>query len=145
MPETGDAPGTTRAAGGTAAHSGARRALLAGALFGATGVVAGAFGAHALRTRLAPEVLAVFETAARYQLLHALALVAAATAARLWPGRWAAAAAWLLGSGILLFSGSLYLLVFTGERLFGAITPLGGLLLILGWLALAMAALRSRD
>jgi len=130
-------------AGQAGAGRGARLALAAGALFGASGVAAGAFGAHALRARLAPDLLAVYETAARYQLLHALALVGAATVARLWPGRWASAASWLLGAGILLFSGSLYLLVFTGVPLFGAITPLGGTLLVLGWLALAMAARRG--
>ncbi len=122
-----------------------RLASVAGALYGASGVAAGAFGAHGLRERLAPDLLAVFETAARYQMLHALALLAAASVARQWPGRWADGAAWLLGIGIVLFSGSLYLLVFTGERLFGAVTPLGGILLILGWLAMALAPLRSRD
>jgi len=119
-------------------------AVVAGALIGGSGVLAGAFGAHALRGQLDPERLAVFETAARYQLLHALALFCAAGVAHAWPGRWADAAAALLGLGIVLFSGSLYLLVFTGERLFGAVTPLGGSLLILGWLALALAPLTRR-
>jgi uncharacterized membrane protein YgdD (TMEM256/DUF423 family) len=121
----------------------ARRASVAGALFGGSGVAAGAFGAHALRARLAPEMLGVFETAARYQLLHALALFAAAWVAVQWPGRWANAAVALLCAGIILFSGSLYLLVLTGDHLFGALTPLGGGLLILAWLALALAPLRG--
>jgi uncharacterized membrane protein YgdD (TMEM256/DUF423 family) len=120
-----------------------RGTVVAAALFGATGVVAGAFGAHALRESLPPERLAVFETASRYQLLHALALLGAAWVVQQWPGRWSRAGAWMLGAGIALFSGSLYLLAGTGERALGAITPLGGGLLILGWLSIAMAPLRA--
>lgn len=120
-----------------------RVTVAAAALFGASGVGAGAFGAHALRSLLAPERLAVFETASRYHLLHALALLAAAWVVQQWPGRWSRAAAWLFGVGIVLFSGSLYLLAGTGERAFGAITPFGGLLLILGWLSMAIAPLRA--
>jgi uncharacterized membrane protein YgdD (TMEM256/DUF423 family) len=121
----------------------ARWAAVAGGALGATGVAAGAFGAHALRSRLAPDMLAVFETAARYHLLHALALMGAAWVAQQWPGRWAGAAIVLLLGGILLFSGSLYLLAGTGERAFGAVTPVGGLALLGGWLALAVAAWRG--
>ena len=120
-----------------------RYAAVAAAAFGFTGVAAGAFGAHALRSRLAPDMLAVYETAARYQLLHALALLGAGWVVQQWPSRIAGASVILLGTGIALFSGSLYLLVFTGVPWFGAITPLGGLLLMLGWLALALAALRG--
>ncbi len=87
-------------------------------------------------------MLTVFETAARYQQLHALALIGAAWVAHQWPGRWAQAGVLFFCAGITLFSGSLYLLVFTGERLFGALTPVGGMLLMLGWLAIAMAPLR---
>jgi uncharacterized membrane protein YgdD (TMEM256/DUF423 family) len=126
-----------------AARRVARGAAVAGALLGCTGVAAGAFGAHALRTRLSPDMLGVFETAARYQLLHALALYGAAWVTLQWPGRWAAAGVALLCSGIVLFSGSLYLLVLTGEHWLGAVTPLGGSLLMLGWLALALAPLRG--
>jgi uncharacterized membrane protein YgdD (TMEM256/DUF423 family) len=108
------------------------------------GVAAGAFGAHALRAQLAPEMLAVFETGVRYQLLHALALLAAAWAATRWPGRLVNAAALLFVTGIVLFSGSLMLLATTGLRALGMITPLGGVAFIAGWGCLAAAALRGR-
>lgn len=115
-----------------------------GAASGALGVAAGAFGAHALKARLTPDLLAVFDTAARYQMLHALALLAAAWAVTHWPGRPARAAGWCFAVGTLLFSGSLYLLVATGVRSFGAITPLGGVLLVTGWVALLLAPWRRR-
>jgi uncharacterized membrane protein YgdD (TMEM256/DUF423 family) len=120
-----------------------RRAVAAAGVFGLTGVAAGAFGAHALKARLAPEALVVFETAARYQLVHTLALLAAAGVARQWPGRAARASCLLFGGGIVLFSGSLYALSLTGVRALGAITPVGGLLFLLGWLAMTWAALRG--
>jgi uncharacterized membrane protein YgdD (TMEM256/DUF423 family) len=126
-----------------AARRYARLGVLAAALFGLTGVAAGAFGAHALRARLAPELLAPYETAARYQQLHALALLGASWVAQQWPGRAAGACLVLFASGILLFSGSLYLLALTGAQVLGWLTPLGGLLLLLGWLALALAVLRQ--
>jgi len=121
-----------------------RAAAVAGALFGLTGVAAGAFGAHALKARLDPDALAVFETGARYQLVHALALLGAAWVAQQWPGRAARLSAMLFGAGIVLFSGSLYALALTGVRGLGAITPVGGVLLLLGWLAMAVAATRGR-
>jgi uncharacterized membrane protein YgdD (TMEM256/DUF423 family) len=122
----------------------ARGAAAGGALLGALGVAAGAFGAHALRAVLAPDMLAIYETAVRYQLWHALALFAAAWSIRQWPGPWSRSGAALLGAGTVLFSGSLYALAFGAARLVGAITPLGGLLLLSGWLALALAPLRAR-
>lgn len=112
-------------------------ALGAGSAFVA--VAAGAFGAHALRARLAPDMLAVFETAARYQMYHALALIAVAWVAARWPGGIAAYAGWLFVAGTLLFSGSLYLMALTGMRWLGAVTPLGGLAFLAGWLTLALA------
>jgi uncharacterized membrane protein YgdD (TMEM256/DUF423 family) len=114
--------------------------LTIGALSGAIGVAAGAFGAHALRARLEPRQLEVFETAARYQMYHALALVAVAWAASRWPGPLATAAGWCFVAGTLLFSGSLYAMTFTGVRALGAITPIGGVAFMLGWVALALAA-----
>lgn len=110
-----------------------------GAASGALGVAAGAFGAHALKTQLAPDLLAVFDTAARYQMLHALALLASAWAVTRWPGRPAHAAGLCFAAGTVLFSGSLYLLAATGARALGAITPLGGALFIAGWIALLLA------
>ena len=114
-----------------------------GALSGLLAVAAGAFGAHALRERLAPDMLAVFETGARYQMYHALALLAAAWAVGRWPGGATLAAGWLFVAGTVVFCGSLYLLALTGHRWLGAITPLGGLAFLAGWAALAWAALRG--
>jgi uncharacterized membrane protein YgdD (TMEM256/DUF423 family) len=110
-----------------------------GALSGFIAVGAGAFGAHALRARLAPDMLAVFETAARYQMYHALALVLVAWVGTRWPGSAAVYAGWLFVAGTVLFSGSLYLMAFTGVRWLGAITPLGGAAFLAGWVALALA------
>lgn len=105
-------------------------------------IAAGAFGAHALRARLSPEYLAVFETAARYQMYHALALLAVAWATTRWPGPLLNWAGWLLVVGTVLFSGSLYGLALTGVRWLGAITPLGGAAFLAGWLCLTLAVLR---
>jgi uncharacterized membrane protein YgdD (TMEM256/DUF423 family) len=115
-----------------------------GAVAAALGVALGAFGAHGLRAHLSADALAVFETGVRYQMTHALALLAVGWATTRWPGPLVEAAGWLLLAGIVLFSGSLYLMTFTGARWLGAITPLGGVAFILGWLALAAAALRAR-
>ncbi len=117
--------------------------FVVGALLGALGVAAGAFGAHALRQRLAPEMVAVFETGVRYQLVHALALLVVAWAAAHWSGPWTFAAGWLFTAGVVLFSGSLYALALTGVRVLGAITPFGGLAFIAGWLCLAWAAWKA--
>ncbi len=114
-----------------------------GVLLGALGVAAGAFGAHALRSRLTPEMLGVFETGVRYHLIHALALLSVSWAATRWPGTATSAAGWLFLGGTVLFSGSLYALTLTGVRALGAITPFGGVALIAGWLTLAWAAWRG--
>jgi len=114
-----------------------------GAISALVAVAAGAFGAHGLRARLSPEMLAVFETGARYQMSHALALLAAAWAATRWPGPAAAWAGWLFVAGTLVFSGSLYALALSGQRWLGAVTPIGGLAFLAGWAALAWAAIRA--
>ena len=88
-------------------------------------------------------MLAVYETGVHYHLVHALGLLAVAWASARWPGAWVNAAGWLFAAGIVLFSGSLYLLAVTGARWLGAVTPLGGTCFILGWAVLAFAALRS--
>ncbi|GAA4407677.1 DUF423 domain-containing protein [Quisquiliibacterium transsilvanicum] len=111
----------------------------AGALSALFGVAAGAFGAHGLRAIVAPDLLVVFETGARYQMYHAFALLAVAGAATRWPGPRVRAAGWLFVAGTLLFSGSLYLLALTGARGLGAVTPFGGLAFIAGWACLASA------
>lgn len=117
---------------------------IAGAL-GFTGVALGAFGAHALKARLSPEQLATFETAARYQLIHALALLAVAWAVTRWPGRPAQASGWLFVAGTLLFSGSLYAITLGGVRGLGLVTPIGGVALLAGWLCLLAAPWSGRD
>jgi uncharacterized membrane protein YgdD (TMEM256/DUF423 family) len=111
----------------------------AGAIAAAVGVVLGAFGAHGLKARVSPELLAVFETGVRYHLIHALGLLAVGWAADRWPGPWAHIAGSLFLVGIVVFSGSLYVLTLTGVRSLGAITPIGGLAFIVGWICLAMA------
>jgi uncharacterized membrane protein YgdD (TMEM256/DUF423 family) len=116
--------------------------LALGALSALIGVAAGAFGAHSLRDRLAPEMLAVFETGVRYQMYHALALLAVAWAASRWPGGATSLAGWLMVAGTVLFSGSLYALSLSGARVLGAITPLGGLAWLAGWALLAYSVLR---
>lgn len=117
--------------------------FIIGALLGGLGVAVGAFGAHGLKNRLSPEMLAVFDTGVRYHLIHALAMFAAAWAASRWPSSGTTAAGWFFLAGIILFSGSLYALALTGIRVFGAITPLGGVAFIIGWAALAWAAWRA--
>lgn len=115
---------------------------LAGIL-GATGVAAGAFGAHALRERLGADLLRVWNTGAEYHLVHAVALLGVAWVAQRHPGAAAQTAGWAMVAGVVLFSGSLYALALSGVRVLGAITPLGGVAFIVGWLALAFAAWRA--
>jgi uncharacterized membrane protein YgdD (TMEM256/DUF423 family) len=105
-------------------------------------VALGAFGAHALRQRLTPEMLAVFEVGVRYHVYHALALFAVAWVSERNPGFLAQAAGWAFALGILVFSGSLYLLGATGVRWLGAVTPIGGAAFLAGWALLALAASR---
>jgi uncharacterized membrane protein YgdD (TMEM256/DUF423 family) len=105
-------------------------------------VALGAFAAHGLRGKLPSDLFDVFEVGARYHMYHALALVAAAWAATRWPGRATTAAGWLFVAGTVLFSGSLYALALTGLRPLGAITPLGGVCFLAGWLALVLAVLK---
>ena len=114
-----------------------------GALLGALAVAAGAFGAHALEQRLAPDRMQLFELAARYQLMHALALLGAAWAVQRWPNGLTSASGWLLIVGVVIFSGTIYALAFGAPRVLGAVTPIGGLALIGGWLLLALGAWRG--
>ena len=120
-----------------------RTFLALGALSAGLAVVAGAFGAHGLRGRLSPDMMAVFETAARYHMYHALGLLAVAVVAGRLTGRGAMLAGWLFVAGTVLFSGSLYLLALGGPRWLGAVTPLGGLCFIAGWVMLAWAVGRG--
>jgi uncharacterized membrane protein YgdD (TMEM256/DUF423 family) len=115
--------------------------LLLGSLAGFLGVGLGAFGAHGLKTRLSAEMLAVFETGVRYQMYHALALlVVSAAIGHLGSARLLVSAGWFFVAGVVLFSGSLYVLALTGVTTLGAITPFGGLAFLGGWACLALFA-----
>ena len=115
-----------------------------GAIAGGIAVALGAFGAHGLKTRVDAELLVIFETGVRYHMYHALALLAVGWAATRWPSAAVTTAGWAFLAGIVIFSGSLYLMTFTGARWLGAITPLGGLAFLAGWASLALAALKAR-
>ena len=117
-----------------------RTFLLIGALSGFIGVAVGAFGAHGLRNRLSPEMLAVFETGVRYHLFHTFAVLLVAVAAARFDGWLVRGAGWSFTAGIVLFSGSLYALALTGVTTLGAITPIGGLGFLVGWALLAVVA-----
>lgn len=117
--------------------------FIAGALSAFIAVGAGAFGAHGLKARLTPDMLAVFEVAVRYQMSHALALLVVAWAVTRWPGTAINAGGMLFIAGTLIFSGSLYILSLTGIKWLGAITPIGGLALLAGWLCLAWGVLKA--
>ena len=114
-----------------------------GGLSAALAVILGAFGAHALKTKLEPSMLEVYQTAVHYHLAHSLGLVLIGIAALgLGSGGLMRASGWVMLVGILLFSGSLYALTLTGQRWLGAITPFGGIAFIVAWILLAVAALR---
>jgi uncharacterized membrane protein YgdD (TMEM256/DUF423 family) len=106
-------------------------------------VALGAFGSHALKASLAPDLLAVFDTAVRYHMYHVFAIVAAAWGWAHWQRRIFGFAGWLFVAGIVVFCGSLYLLALTGTRWLGAVTPVGGLAFLAGWLSLAIGAMRA--
>jgi uncharacterized membrane protein YgdD (TMEM256/DUF423 family) len=124
-----------------------RWVLVAGAGFAMLAVITGAFAAHGLKQVLDAYSLGLLETAARYQMYHALALLIVAVFSTIpqLPTRWLKLAAFAFILGIVLFSGSLYLLAFSGIKWLGAVTPLGGVAFILGWLALIVAALKYPD
>jgi uncharacterized membrane protein YgdD (TMEM256/DUF423 family) len=118
--------------------------LWVGALSAALAVALGAFGAHALKARLAPDLLAVYHTAVQYHFYHALGLILVGLAAAHWPGSvWVKLSGWVMLAGIVLFSGSLYLLVASGQRWLGAVTPLGGLAFIAAWVLLAIGTFKA--
>ena len=117
-----------------------RTFMFIGALMGFVGVGLGAFGAHGLKGRLSAEMLAVFETGVRYQMYHALALLALGAMMSRLEGRAVVVAGWSFTAGILIFSGSLYALALSGVTMLGAITPIGGAAFLIGWIALAIAA-----
>jgi uncharacterized membrane protein YgdD (TMEM256/DUF423 family) len=116
-----------------------------GAVSGFVGVAAGAFGAHALRERLPADMLQVFQTGVLYQMFHALALIGVGILLARYSiegSPWLAASGWLFVAGSVLFSGSLYLLALSGTTWLGAVTPIGGVAFLAGWLALAIGIWR---
>ena len=117
--------------------------VIAGALLAAAAVGAGAFGAHALASRLSPERLATWETAARYHLYHSLALVLLGALSARWPAPLLSIAGWLFTAGIVVFGGTVYALALGGPRWLGAITPIGGVCFIAGWVVVAVAVWKS--
>lgn len=117
-----------------------RKFIALGALSGGIAVALGAFAAHALKGRLDAQLLVTFETGARYQMYHALALLAAGLLAERFPSRLVAASGVFFLAGTVLFSGSLYALALTGMRGLGAVTPFGGVAFLAGWLCLGLAA-----
>jgi uncharacterized membrane protein YgdD (TMEM256/DUF423 family) len=114
-----------------------------GCLLMVAGVAAGAFAAHGLKARLSADNLEIWQTAARYHIYHALALLAVAYAAHRWSNGLTTLAGWLFIAGIVLFSGSLYILSVSGIKWLGAVTPLGGLCFLAGWVSLGAAAWRG--
>jgi len=119
-----------------------RSFLMLAAFFGFTGVGLGAFAAHGLKSRLSPEYLAIFHTGVLYQLIHAVALLGVAVLAAQLPGRMVTLAGYAFALGILLFSGSLYVLTLTGFSKLGIVTPFGGLAFLVGWALLGITAWR---
>lgn len=117
--------------------------LIVATFFGGLAVALGAFGAHGLQDLVTEARLQTFETAVRYQMYHALALFAVVGLMRWTPSPLLGWAGWLLIAGVLIFSGSLYLLVFTNASWLGAVAPIGGTAMIAGWLMMLIAVLRS--
>jgi uncharacterized membrane protein YgdD (TMEM256/DUF423 family) len=119
--------------------------FIIGSILAGIGVAAGAFGAHGLKQMATPELLDTWEKAVRYQIYHAVAMFIAAGGMLQWPSQAKifSAGGWLFTAGIILFSGSLYLLVLSGNRWLGAITPFGGVSFVAGWFCLVLAAWRG--
>lgn len=122
-----------------------RNILLAGAVFMALGVLLGAFGAHALKKMLSPEMLVVYKTGVEYQFYHAIGLFAIGLVGFHIESKWLRWSGILLVVGIVLFSGSLYALSISGIKILGAITPIGGLSFVAGWVCLVVAVIKNSD
>ena len=118
--------------------------FILGCLSGFLDVALGAFAAHALKGRVDADLLVIFETGVRYQMYHAFALLAVGWACTRWPGTVLKTSGWLFVTGTIIFSGSLYVLALSGARWLGAITPIGGLALLAGWLCLAWGCWRHK-
>lgn len=118
--------------------------FIAGSVFGFLSVLLGAFGAHALKQHLSSDMLAIFETGVRYQAYHAFALLAAAWAVTVFDSKLISRAGTCFTAGIIIFSGSLYTLAISGIKVFGAITPIGGLLLMAGWVFMILGSYKGK-
>jgi len=121
-----------------------RNILLSGAIFMALGVLLGAFGAHALKNSLSPEMLAVYKTGVEYQFYHALGLLLIGLIGFRLNSKWIQVSAILLIVGIILFSGSLYILSISGIKIIGAITPIGGISFVSGWICLIIGIQKQK-
>ncbi|PJZ77965.1 DUF423 domain-containing protein [Leptospira neocaledonica] len=119
--------------------------LFLSAILGFLAVALGAFGAHGLKSILTPDLLTIFETGARYHLIHAVVLLVLTLGGKLSESKFRRIGFWLIFSGILIFSGSLYTLSLTGIRVLGAITPLGGLAFLAGWASIAYSAFFDKE
>ncbi|GBF39830.1 DUF423 domain-containing protein [Leptospira johnsonii] len=119
--------------------------LFLSAILGFFAVALGAFGAHGLKSVLTPDLLAIYETGARYHLIHAVVLLVLALSGKLSDSKFRRIGFWLIFSGILIFSGSLYALSLTGIRVLGAITPFGGLAFLTGWASIAYSAFSDKE
>jgi uncharacterized membrane protein YgdD (TMEM256/DUF423 family) len=119
--------------------------FMIGSILGGLAVASGAFGAHGLKKMVSPEMLDTWDKAVRYQMYHALAFLALAWALTHWPAqtKLLALGGWLFLAGVALFSGSLYILVLSGVKWLGAITPFGGVAMVAGWVCLLLAAWRK--
>ena len=121
----------------------AKTFLIIAAVFGFLGVAFGAFGAHALKDKLTPQLLETFETGVRYQMYHVFAIAVVALSMSHWRVGLLNVSGWLFVAGIIVFSGSLYILALTGQKMWGAVTPFGGLALLAGWATLAIGIYKS--
>ena len=122
----------------------AKQFIVIGAVLGFLGVALGAFGAHGLKDKLSPDLFDVFEVGVRYHMYHALALVAVGLVAAQWPGNLVGWSGWAFTAGVVIFSGTLYVLVMTNTRWLGAVTPIGGLAFLVGWLLLAWHVIKVK-
>ena len=126
-------------------NTNARPIIIAGAMLAFLGVALGAFGAHALRSRVDANLLAVYQTGVQNHLVHALGVILIGVLVQVAPdSKWLRIAGWTMVVGVIVFSGSLYTLSLTGVRAFGALTPLGGVALLAAWLMLALGAAKSK-
>jgi len=120
-----------------------RTLLMLGGTFGFLGVAIGAFAAHMLKQKLPPDLFDVFEVGVRYHMYHALGILIVGVVTIQWPESGAGLAGWLFAAGILVFSGSLYVLAITGTRWLGAVTPFGGAAFLAGWALLVWKAWKA--